>query len=70
MSLPSIVAVVILSCATCQAENVSYVGFDRNDYPGDANLKALSQSFSLHRLLAQLSSRREDEHLDRSPRCP
>jgi hypothetical protein len=46
MSLPSIVAVVILSCATCQAQNVSYLGFDRNDYPGDANLKALSQSFS------------------------
>ena len=46
MSLPSIVAVVILSCATCQVQNVSYLGFDRNDYPGDANLKALSQSFS------------------------
>jgi hypothetical protein len=46
MSLPSIVAAVILSCATLQAQNVSYLGFDRNDYPGDANLKVLRQTFS------------------------
>ncbi len=40
------VAVAILSCATFQAQNVSYLGFDRNDYPGDANLNTLRQTFS------------------------
>jgi len=29
-----------------QAQSSSYLGFDRNDYPGDANLKALRQTFS------------------------
>lgn len=33
-----------LSAATAQAQ--TYLGFDRNDYPGDANLKALHQTFS------------------------
>jgi Domain of unknown function (DUF1906) len=28
------------------ADPQSYLGFDRNDYPGDANLKALRQTFS------------------------
>ena len=28
------------------ADNPAYLGFDRNDYPGDANLKALRQTFS------------------------
>ncbi len=28
------------------ADLPSYLGFDRNDYPGDANLKALRQTFS------------------------
>ena len=28
------------------ADPQSYLGFDRNDYPGDANLKALHQTFS------------------------
>ncbi|MGA8442888.1 MAG: hypothetical protein WB714_32035, partial [Candidatus Sulfotelmatobacter sp.] len=46
MSLRSIVAVVILSCAPFQAQNFSYLGFDRNDYPGDANLKSLHQTCS------------------------
>jgi hypothetical protein len=27
-------------------DEVSYLGFDRNDYPGDENLKALRQTFS------------------------
>ncbi len=33
---------------TARAQNSpsSYLGFDRNDYPGDANLKALRQTFS------------------------
>lgn len=33
------------SCAQLNAQN-SYLGFDSNDYPGDANLKALRQTFS------------------------
>jgi hypothetical protein len=45
MSLASIVAVVILACATFQAQNLSYLGFDRNTYPGDANLQGLRQTF-------------------------
>ena len=28
------------------AENTTYLGFDRNNYPGDQNLKALRQTFS------------------------
>ena len=28
------------------AENAAYLGFDRNNYPGDENLKALRQTFS------------------------
>ncbi|HEY3971540.1 MAG TPA: glycoside hydrolase domain-containing protein [Candidatus Sulfotelmatobacter sp.] len=29
-----------------QAQTQTYLGFDRNDYPGDANLKTLRQTFS------------------------
>ena len=29
-----------------QAQSATYLGFDRNDYPGDANLKTLHQTFS------------------------
>jgi hypothetical protein len=36
------VVIVCLSSATAQ----TYLGFDRNDYPGDANLEALRQTFS------------------------
>ncbi len=32
--------------ASAQLQYVSYLGFDRNTYPGDANLKALHQTFS------------------------
>jgi hypothetical protein len=32
--------------ATAQTGQSSYLGFDRNDYPGDANLKTLRQTFS------------------------
>jgi Domain of unknown function (DUF1906) len=35
-----------LLCASLQAQSGSYLGFDRNTYPGDANLKALHQTFS------------------------
>src|SRR5229473_7800816 len=33
-------------CATLSAQTPSYLGFDRNSYPGNANLKALRQTFS------------------------
>jgi hypothetical protein len=39
-------AVLIFCCATLRAQSASYLGFDRNDYPGDANLKTLHQTFS------------------------
>ncbi|MFZ0815573.1 MAG: glycoside hydrolase domain-containing protein [Candidatus Sulfotelmatobacter sp.] len=32
--------------ASAQLQSVSYLGFDRNTYPGDINLKALHQTFS------------------------
>jgi hypothetical protein len=36
----------MLSESAAQSKNDSYLGFDRNAYPGDANLKALHQTFS------------------------
>ena len=36
----------VLSVANGQSQSSSYVGFDRNEYPGDANLKTLRQTFS------------------------
>ena len=44
--------VVIFLFATCEhvlaqaSGTAAYLGFDRNDYPGDENLKALRQTFS------------------------
>lgn len=35
-----------LFCATMLGQNSTYLGFDRNQYPGDANLKVLRQTFS------------------------
>ncbi len=35
-----------LWCAILQAQTPTYLGFDRNTYPGDANLKTLHQTFS------------------------
>jgi hypothetical protein len=35
-----------LLCAALHAQDRYYLGFDRNDYPGDANLPALHQTFS------------------------
>ncbi len=40
-----VAALLFFSCAS-QAQSGSYLGFDRNTYPGDANLKALHQTFS------------------------
>ncbi len=39
-------ATFAMVCGTLQAQNATYLGFDRNDYPGDANLKILRQTFS------------------------
>jgi hypothetical protein len=39
-------AVLVFSCALLRAQSGTYLGFDRNDYPGDANLKTLKQTFS------------------------
>jgi hypothetical protein len=45
MKLPSLAILLVLCCGTLRAQN-TYLGFDRNDYPGDANLKTLRQTFS------------------------
>jgi hypothetical protein len=42
----AVLAVLTWFCASAQAQTGSYLGFDRNTYPGDANLKALHQTFS------------------------
>jgi Domain of unknown function (DUF1906) len=39
-------ALVFLSLGSLSAQSSPYLGFDRNTYPGDANLKALRQTFS------------------------
>jgi hypothetical protein len=41
-----VVVASIFSCVTLWAQTPSYLGFDRNTYPGAANLKALHQTFS------------------------
>ena len=37
---------LLLSVAQGQSQSASYLGFDRNEYPGDANLKTLRQTFA------------------------
>ncbi len=39
-----ILVFVLSAVVACEAQ--TYLGFDRNDYPGDANLSALRQTFS------------------------
>ena len=39
-------AALTLSFATLSAQNTNYLGFDRNTYPGDANLQTLHKAFS------------------------
>jgi len=39
-------AVLLLGVLPGFGQNSNYLGFDRNDYPGDANLKTLHQTFS------------------------
>jgi hypothetical protein len=42
----AVTAMLSVSCASLQAQSPAYLGFDRNTYPGDANLKSLKQTFS------------------------
>ena len=42
----SAIAALALSCATLRAQSPAYLGLDLNNYPGDANLKTLHQTFS------------------------
>jgi hypothetical protein len=44
MKIFRLAAMPVLLCIGLQAQ--TYLGFDRNDYPGDANLKTLRQTFS------------------------
>ena len=44
-SLLATAAVISLLLAAASAQQ-AYLGFDRNDYPGDATLKTLRQTFS------------------------
>jgi hypothetical protein len=46
MNLRSLLAILIFSSATLAAQNTGYLGFDSNEYPGDANLKSLRKTFS------------------------
>jgi hypothetical protein len=39
-------AIVCLQASLVVAQSPTYLGFDRNTYPGDANLKSLRQTFS------------------------
>jgi hypothetical protein len=43
---PVSVTFALLCAAALSAQSPSYLGFDRNDYPGDTNLKTLRQTFS------------------------
>jgi hypothetical protein len=45
MSVPRLATILIFFCATLHAQS-AYLGFDRNTYPGDANLQALHETFS------------------------
>ncbi|MCU1303935.1 MAG: hypothetical protein JWQ87_4219 [Candidatus Sulfotelmatobacter sp.] len=48
MKSPLLIAIIafILSSGSLWAQATTYLGFDRNTYPGDANLKPLHQTFS------------------------
>ena len=44
--LPLLIFLAVGLWRSRAAESTTYLGFDRNTYPGDANLKALHQTFS------------------------
>ena len=41
-----VMALAFSLAPTCYAQGSTYLGFDRNQYPGDANLKILKQTFA------------------------
>jgi hypothetical protein len=45
-TLVTLVAIVVFLVTAGLGQTSTYLGFDRNDYPGDANLKALRKTFS------------------------
>jgi hypothetical protein len=46
VKLLCLIAALGFSFGSLSAQSSTYLGFDRNTYPGDANLKALHQTFS------------------------
>jgi len=38
--------VMLVGCGSIALAQNTYLGFDRNDYPGDGNLKVLRQTYS------------------------
>ena len=46
LTIFAVVGTVIAYAQTLSSEPTTYLGFDRNDYPGDENLNALRQTFS------------------------
>jgi hypothetical protein len=46
LSSYSAAALSLFFALSCAGQNSAYLGFDRNDYPGDAQLKILRQTFS------------------------
>jgi hypothetical protein len=46
MNFRRLMAALAICCGLLRAQSGSYLGFDSNDYPGDANLKILHQTFS------------------------
>lgn len=46
MRFPFLVVAIVVYFPSASSFAQSYLGFDRNTYPGDANLKALHQTFS------------------------
>ena len=46
MNCRMLIAALIVTGGMLQGQSVTYLGFDRNEYPGDANLKAFRRTFS------------------------
>jgi hypothetical protein len=44
--IPTLILTAAALVTSFAAQSQTYLGFDRNDYPGDANLNALHQTFS------------------------
>jgi len=46
IAIAGALSVPVMAQSQAVGQNTTYLGFDRNDYPGDANLKTLHQTFS------------------------